>query len=230
MITGRVYQIVCSEMEEVYVGSTIQTLKERWRCHIKDYKKGDNFSIYPYFKKYGLCKFEIKLIKEYRVVDREHLVAYETLWYNRLNCTPEQTTPFIPLPKDIYRHISHKEYYQENKERIAEYRRENKERIAAKKKEYHRENKERIASKAKEYRDQNKEQLAAQKKEYHRKNKEQLAAKAKEYRKQNKDKISTKRNEKIECECGSEVSRCNLAVHKKSKKHESLMLKKVVNT
>lgn len=96
-----------------------------------------------------------------------------------------------------------KEYYERNKEAIAERKREynekNKEKMAAKKKEYYERNKEAIQEKHREYYEKNKEKIAAQQKEYREKNKEKLAAQQKEYYEKHKEeKLAAKRKENRE--------------------------------
>lgn len=71
-------------------------------------------------------------------------------------------------------------------------------------KEYHTQNRDKILEYQKEYKQQNKDKIA-----------EQMNAYQKIYYKQNRDKI----NEKIICECGSEISNQHLARHKKTAKH-----------
>ena len=48
----------------------------------------------------------------------------------------------------------------------------------------------------------------------------------KEYYKNNKEKHLKYMKEKIKCECGSEVVRCYIAKHKRSKIHEKIKSKK----
>jgi len=48
----------------------------------------------------------------------------------------------------------------------------------------------------------------------------------KEYYEQNKDVINEKRTEKISCECGSVIMKCNLLRHTKNIKHIALMAEK----
>lgn len=91
---GIVYRIICLIDPAInYIGSTSSPLRFRWQEHKKDYKKwkGENrgksgCSIYKYFELYGIEKFKILPIKEYEVIDRFHLRAYEQLWINRTNC------------------------------------------------------------------------------------------------------------------------------------------------
>jgi hypothetical protein len=55
--------------------------------------------------------------------------------------------------------------------------------------------------------------------EYYQKNKEQIKEQIKEYQRANKERIKERDRQKIKCECGSIVSRGNIATHKRSKKH-----------
>jgi len=56
-------------------------------------------------------------------------------------------------------------------------------------------------------------------KEYRERNRDEVLKKKKEWYEKNKEKLNEKNKEKIICECGSEVTICNLRRHKKSKKH-----------
>ena len=108
----------------MYIGSTFNELKYRWRGHKANYKnKTKNYSIYEYFDKYGIENFTLKLLKSYDVYrehnkDNKHLKAYETLWINKLKCVNIKL-PFQPLQKErkkqyrqtIERQIIMKEYH-----------------------------------------------------------------------------------------------------------------------
>jgi len=61
--------------------------------------------------------------------------------------------------------------------------------------------------------------------EYRTENKDKIVENKKQYYADNKDKILEHMTQKITCECGCIVSRCNLSPHKKSKKHLKLMEK-----
>ena len=117
---GRVYKIVCGLTNDIYVGSSKQELRYRWRDHKYDYKKFKNgkhnkLSVYPLFQKYGIDNFKIILIKEYEVCDKEHLKAYETLWINKL----KSINKVIPFR---IRYLSDKLYRANNKEHLEEKR------------------------------------------------------------------------------------------------------------
>ena len=73
---------------------------------------------------------------------------------------------------------------------------------------YYQDNKER----KKEYREANKDKIEEYQKEYRKK-----------YRTNNKDKLEALASQKITCECGCQIRRGSISVHKNSKKHIRLM-------
>ena len=90
---GKIYRIICNSHPEIqYVGSTLNALSKRWVQH-KGYWKNwvegkykTTCSIYEYFSKYGIDDFQIILIKNYEVVDKQHLSSYEQLYINKIKC------------------------------------------------------------------------------------------------------------------------------------------------
>ena len=126
---GRVYKIICSQSNDIYIGSTFNELRVRWQQHKNrycEYKKNPNrsMSIHSFFDNFDIKDFKIILIKEYEVVDRKHLESKEQLWINKLKCINTNNSFRINW-------ISRKDYYQDNKEKIKEYdrNRQNKEAI-----------------------------------------------------------------------------------------------------
>jgi hypothetical protein len=138
MKIGKVYKIICTQSNDVYVGSTFNTLRDRWRDHKNSFKdslnkKNMECSIYPYFKQYGIENFKIILIKEYNVYDRKELLVYETLWVcklksiNKLYPFSIKTLKNKQYRKDNKEQILEKgkQHYQQNKERILEQHKQN---------------------------------------------------------------------------------------------------------
>lgn len=83
---GRVYKIV--GMEEVYIGSTFDTIHERMQNHIRLYrmwigKKRRGCGSFVLFKRYGIENCKMELIKEYDVYDDKQLKVYESLFYHQ---------------------------------------------------------------------------------------------------------------------------------------------------
>ena len=77
----------------------------------------------------------------------------------------------------------------------------------------------------KEYIEQHKEHLEECKKLYRETHKKEKAKTDKEYYEKNKEIIVVKIKEKIICECGDNITKCNLIRHKKTKRHIDLMSK-----
>ena len=82
---GKVYKIINSIDNEIYIGSTFNELRHRWQNHKQKYnqlingKKVSNISIFEKFKLLGIKNFKIMLIKEY-LVFREHKKDFKHLY------------------------------------------------------------------------------------------------------------------------------------------------------
>lgn len=153
---GSVYQIFIENHPNIhYVGSTMNTLEMRWQAHKDGFKKylldrSKIISIFPYFESLGIDNFQIRLIKEYDIIDKKHLIAYEQLWINKLKPINIQkhlyktrhitrTLDRIDYNKNRERHLEVcKTYYANNSEvvkaRVRNYREKNIEKIRERKK------------------------------------------------------------------------------------------------
>lgn len=186
---GKIYKIVAGQSNECYVGSTFNNLKYRFQSHKNNYKAregGGTFtSSHILFEKYGLENCKMILIKEYEVVDRKHLEAYEQLWISKLKSVNLQSAFRIGF-------LAQKQYNLDNKGQIyqkhKEYRENNLELITEYQKQYYNENKEDIREKQNEYYSKNKDAIKEQKNRYYENNKETILKQCKEYRNKNKEK------------------------------------------
>jgi len=95
MKIGKVYKIIHNQSNICYVGSTFNTLRDRFRKHCLS----SGCKISDYFIQYGKENFKIILIKEYCVIDKEQLHAWEQLWINKLKSINAQCA-FNPLYKN----------------------------------------------------------------------------------------------------------------------------------
>jgi len=75
----------------------------------------------------------------------------------------------------------------------------------------------------KQYYVKNKDKYLERNKQYYTNNKDKILEQNKHYKTENKDKLLERMNQKVTCECGCIVSRCNLPRHKRTKKHLKLM-------
>jgi hypothetical protein len=195
MIHGRIYKIFCNETGECYYGSTEQTLSRRLSVHKKDYKSWKKAER-GYVSSYKIIErgnFTISLMEEGDFENKDFMKARERHYIENNECVNKN----VP-------NRTKKEYYEANKENIAEqqkqYNEANKEHITEKKKEYYEANKERITEQIKEYREAHREQRVEYDKELYEKNKEKIL-------------------EKFTCACGKVICRGSKKRHEKSKKH-----------
>ena len=118
---GKIYKIVDNTNGNIYIGSTIETLKERLRKHIQ--------------KKDCACKnifenddYKIELIKDYPCESEEELNIEEQKYINEIDCinknrayrTEEEEKEY----KRGYRKEYNKKYYEKNKKEYNEKRKE----------------------------------------------------------------------------------------------------------
>lgn len=119
---GRVYKIITNKSDEIYIGSTTQNLSQRWAEHKYEYiskrRPTKKSSCWDLFDKYEISTFSIQLIKEYEIIDRRHLDAYEQLWINKLKCINYKNT--IKITR-FWDRKKKKEYIEKHKERIIKY-------------------------------------------------------------------------------------------------------------
>lgn len=148
MKIGRIYKIITAQSNECYIGSTFNTIRDRFSRHRNHYKywklgRSDRCSAFILFDKYGLENCKIVLIKEYEVVDRSHLEVYESLWIYKLKSVNEIVPKNSLLKKEQVRRYN-KQYRTDNKEQIKEYREQNKKQIQIYQEQYRIDNKEQI--------------------------------------------------------------------------------------
>ena len=174
---GYIYKIFCKTDEEmVYYGSTTQKrVCSRISNHNAKYKswKNGNNDFTTSFSVIDTGDWDYMTVEKV-MHDEPFELRNRERWYIENNecvnkCIPNNTQK-----------ESSKKYREQNKEKIAEYKKQNKEIIAEYKKDYYEENKEIIAEQQKEYKKQNKEIIAEYKKNYYEENKEKLAEKQKE--------------------------------------------------
>lgn len=150
--TGRVYKVQIKDdfknssnmlslkqkeyIDSIYVGSTMDSLKNRFKHHKLICNNNCNTMIFV--NMFGSKNMEIVLINEYTIVDEKHLFMYETLWMyklkkNTINLLNSQDS--FCMKKYIGKHryfmnkeakeIKNKDYYQNNKEYFQEKSKEN---------------------------------------------------------------------------------------------------------
>jgi hypothetical protein len=195
---GKIYSIRSPHIEDYYIGSTCQLLCKRFAVHKRQYK-ACIFTTAKQLFDLGIDDCYIELIENYPCNNKEELRKREG--------------ELQRLHKDNIVNIriegrKHKEYYEDNKERIA-----------IKDKNYCENNKERIAIRDKNYYENNKDIILEKDKIYYENNKDIILEKKKNYYENNKDIISEKHKVNFTCECGSTLRNGDKSRHQKTKKH-----------
>ncbi len=182
---GKVYRIVGGGLQ--YVGSTTQSLAKRIWGHKNSRQQwlDGNAGGCTSYQLFEYDDVDIVLIENFPCTSKDELHRRERYWIE--NIEGGCVNKIIPTRTP-------KEYYDANKDNIAEqqkeYRESNKDKIAERGKEYRESNKDDIAVQRKEYRELNKDNIAERDKEYYDANKDTIAEQKKKYRELNKDKIA----------------------------------------
>ena len=194
--SSRVYKIVDIEYTKCYVGSTYNSLSKRMAHHRQDYLK------YKRGKKNYVSVFD--LFDEFGVENCKIELIEE------IECTNRDQ-----LRKREGFHIQSTDCVNKN---CAGRSKQESDRL------YRQSHKQEKADYHKQYHESHKEEKSEYDREYRQHHKHRIAEYMKEYQAQNRESISQARSEKVECECGCQVSRRNLATHRKAQKHKDLML------
>lgn len=213
---GKIYKILNTVDDEVYVGSTCCSLSQRMAKHRWSAKQTNlnHRKLYLKINELGIDNFYIELIENFPCENKEQLDAREQHYMRQIGTL----NMFIPgrsgkqwrEEHKEHRQTIQKEYYDRNRELLKEKTRQwsasNKERKKQTDKEYAQTHKEEIRQYNQQYRKTHKEELsqyrkankdaiAAKQKEYREAHKEAIAARQKEYREANKEAINEKRRQ-----------------------------------
>jgi len=219
---------VIKVIEKLYVGST-NNYPKRETDHAR-FMNVNAPNLYETIRANDF-KYTIEIYKEYPCADRTELRKEEQRCINELgglDCLLNMKNAWVDT--QVYR----KEYRENNKDKIkiqkAEEYQRNKETYKASFAEYRATHKEEIAERNKNYYEDNKEQILQQQKEYHEANKEEINIKRREASKTPEAKAKKKEQDKksgsvkIECDCGSLITKYNKQAHCKTQKHKNFML------
>ena len=154
---SKIYKITNDYNDDIYVGSTCDSLVKRFSAH-KSLSKTKDFPLYNLINEIGFERFAIKLIEDFPCEDIYQLRQQEGYWIRQ----------FGTLNK-IISGRTHKEYRETEKEKIKkkfnEWTENNKEELKQKRIERYHNNIEKHHEEMKKYRDENKEELNAKKRE-----------------------------------------------------------------
>lgn len=222
---AKVYKIVSSNTNQVYIGSTCKKLNHRLNSHIHDLNRNSSCTSKEILV-HG--DYQIVLLEDYPCNTKDELNIREQ-YYKDLHkdiCV-NKLNPGNKWTKEVEKQYN-KEYREKNWDKIKEQRQNNddyKEYQKTYSKEYREKNKDDLVVKRKEYCEKHKDEISDYYKKYCDDHPE-LLDKKKQYYDQNKVAILEKQKETMTCECGSTCRKSDYKRHCKSKKHTSFIANK----
>jgi hypothetical protein len=173
---AKIYKITNDYNDEVYIGSTCNTLVRRFSVHKCDARKHNTRALYKLMNEIGESRFRIELIENFPCEDKYQLIQREGHFIRVMGTLnmkiAGRTDQEYHQDNKLVINEKHKEYKRQNQDKIKQYNNDHKEDI----KQYHiiyrEKNNEYLKEKKKEYRETNKEVLKQRKKEYYEKNKD----------------------------------------------------------
>ena len=195
---GKIYKITNDYNDDIYIGSTCDTLVKRFSKHKKDINNEEkkHRKLYVLMNEIGFDRFRIQLICDYPCEDKyqlrqkegEYIRQIGTLNKNIAGRTDEQYDQETKDKKREYK----REYIKRNKEKISKYNEDNKEHIQEYMKQYREKNQETLKAKKQEYRDANRDKINEQKRNHYSQNRERI--RAEQNQKYNEKKLSNNQN------------------------------------
>ena len=215
---GRIYKIVNTVNDDIYIGSTTLTLKRRFARHIYEMKilKDSNKMLFKLMREIGSENFSIELIEDVEYDSLKDLRNREGYWIKTMGTLNQ-----------VINGRTIKEYQQDNREYLHQKHQEwlgnNQERCKAKSKEWQIKNKDKLRQNQKEYYENNKDNINLKKKEYRTNNQDKIKEYTKKYRELNHEKIKERERETVMCECGMIVLRRQLKRHMSRQLHSKCL-------
>lgn len=208
---GKIYKLVNDVDNEIYVGSTCNSLPKRLGEHKGKMKHKPNQKIYQKMHALGLAHFRIILVEDYPCNNKNELTAREEHWRTELKaslnmvcCSTGIKCCKIGSAEDEqieYRRNYEKAYNKTEKRKEFNKKHQREYRKTEKGQAYN-----------KQYR-----------KQYYEDNKEKKISYAQLYRTANREKIREKKNQQIQCVCGLPSTRNNLKTHQKTARHRKAL-------
>ena len=172
---GKIYVIRNNENEDIYAGSTTQSLSKRFSDHKVQSSRHADCTAHKKMQEIGVDNFYIELFENFPCQNKEELNKREGEVIREIGTINKKVAG-----------RSKEDWTVDNQEKVKGYK--------------------------KKYNLSHKDEL----KTYRENRKEQKSIYDKEYRMQNKERINENRSLKIQCHCGTMVSKSNISRHQNS--------------
>lgn len=230
---GKIYKITSPNIDAVYVGSSTQTLNQRFNCHNWKSRTFANSKLCASHDVIKHGNARIELVEDFPCDDIHELEAKELAIIKKYRDDGYTVVNKQQNGKTIEEKKAHKaDISKAYRERLGE-------ELLEKKRVFHHANKEKIAEKAKEYRELNAELIKEQKKAYYDENRDKVLQKNANYRAAHHDEFLTycksyyeanKKRYKDNCRkpwtcdiCSKTITMGGKSNHLKSQAHQNKM-------
>lgn len=95
MKKARIYKISNTKTDDIYVGSTIQTIKNRFKSHKSNAKLNKNGKLYDLIRKNGIECFKIEILEEFDYTIKQDVGIKEKEYYERLKPSLNMVAPNV---------------------------------------------------------------------------------------------------------------------------------------
>ena len=223
---GKIYKIISNETDEVYIGSTTQTLSLRLGGHKRNYKKYLN-NKYSYTTSYNILKYDdvkIILIEECPCDNREQLLKREQYYIDNMDCINKNRATISHLTKEENGKYKYQQALKNNPNLCKDiYQNALKNNPNLCKDRYKRRLEKNPNLSKDEYQSRLEKNPNLNKDEYQKALKNNPNINKEKYQK-----YKDTKNQKILCVCGREVYKRYLNKHKTLKIHNDLLSKKII--
>ena len=114
---AKIYKITNDYNDDIYIGSTCDTLIKRYIKH-KSKMKTENTKLYIFMNKIGIERFRIELIENYPCEDKYQLLQRESYWIREIGTLNDRLSYVSTDERKLYMNLYNKSYAEINKEEI----------------------------------------------------------------------------------------------------------------
>ena len=117
MKTARIYKIINTKTVDIYIGSTIQSLENRFKAHKSNAKLEKSGKLYDCMRENGIENFTIELLEEFEITSKEDIGIIEKKYYTNLNPALNTISPGVSSLKasgriyKVYEKIDETKFY-----------------------------------------------------------------------------------------------------------------------
>ena len=111
---SKIYKIINTVNDDLYVGSTVQKLSMRFAEHRRSIRRYPNIKLYKEMAELGIEHFKIILLEPFACNSKEELIAREQYHTDLLKPSLNSNKACTNLDKDEYS----RNYYIENRDKI----------------------------------------------------------------------------------------------------------------